>query len=423
MRLSKNGVDFIKRFEGLRLQSYYCAANVLTIGYGHTGPDVFEGQLITEFEAERLLKKDLRKFEDGVNELINPELNQNQYDALVSFAFNVGVNALKTSTLRRRLNKKEDPFVVVQEELPRWNKGAGGQVLAGLARRRKEEVELFNKKPEVIKMSEPVVVTIKSKHRTVIKKEPIDSSQLPQDKKATVGPLREYKDCKVLERRANHTLVDLPWKQGQWWIFDPHWTGMYGPEKPSKKPATEGTLTFLPGFPFYDQKNNGPDGWRQCQSSSIAMCLNWFGIKPIYDDLDYLAIVNKYGDTVNRPPHYEALKELKVEAQFFTNLNATRIKDEIRKGKPVPVGILHHGPVSKPSGGGHFVVVTGFDDTNGFWLVQDPYGELNLVNGGWSKVGQNVGQNQRYSYRNTNPRLFVAGPNDGWGWIFNLNNP
>jgi lysozyme len=130
----------IKSFEGLRLESYYCSADVLTIGYGHTGT-VYEGQTITEHDAEELLRKDLMWFEQEVCRLINGPLTQNEFDAIVSFTFNVGSGALSDSTFRRRMNTGEPKALCFQEEFIRWTNGG----LAGLVRRRDAEVELATK--------------------------------------------------------------------------------------------------------------------------------------------------------------------------------------------------------------------------------------------------------------------------------------
>ena len=131
----------IKEFEGLRLQSYYCASGVLTIGYGSTGPHVYPGQTITEEVAEDLLRIDLGRFEDGVRELVEVELTTHEFDALVSFSFNTGVGAFEHSTLLRRLNAGEDKPTVFKEELPRWVNGSNGP-LPGLVRRRQAEIDL-----------------------------------------------------------------------------------------------------------------------------------------------------------------------------------------------------------------------------------------------------------------------------------------
>ena len=110
---------------------------MLTIGYGHTN-GVYEGQIITESDAEELLRKDLMWFEEQVVSLILPVLTQNEFDAIVSFTFNVGSGALSDSTFRRRINSGEQKALCFQEEFPRWTNGG----LAGLVRRRDAEVEL-----------------------------------------------------------------------------------------------------------------------------------------------------------------------------------------------------------------------------------------------------------------------------------------
>ena len=110
---------------------------MLTIGYGHTS-SVYEGQTITESDAEELLRKDLMWFEQEVVRLINGPLNQNEFDAIVSFTFNCGSGALSDSTFRRRMNTGEDKATCFREEFPRWDSGG----LAGLVRRRDAEVQL-----------------------------------------------------------------------------------------------------------------------------------------------------------------------------------------------------------------------------------------------------------------------------------------
>lgn len=140
MKTSPKGISLIKEFEGLSLDAYMCSAGVLTIGYGHTG-GVQKGDRITEKKAEELLQDDLKKFENGVLRLVRVPLNQNQFDALVSFAFNLGVGNLGKSTLLRKLNDRD--FKGAAAEFVRWNK-AGGRELDGLTRRRNAEAELFS---------------------------------------------------------------------------------------------------------------------------------------------------------------------------------------------------------------------------------------------------------------------------------------
>lgn len=137
--IGHRGLDLIKSFEGCKLTSYLCPANVWTIGYGSTGPTVKRGMTITQQEADRLLADDLTRFEHGV-ERVAPHTTDNQFDALVSFAFNLGVRALEGSTLLRLHNARDHAGAKAQ--FGRWNK-AGGRVLAGLTRRRAAEAALY----------------------------------------------------------------------------------------------------------------------------------------------------------------------------------------------------------------------------------------------------------------------------------------
>lgn len=133
MTTSENGLALIKKFEGLRLTAYQCAAEVWTIGYGHTS-GVKKGQTITSAQAEAYLKTDVERFEKAVTAL-NRDFTQSQFDALVSFAFNCGENNLKTLCANRTVD-------VIADKLLLYNK-AGGKVNAGLIERRKAERELF----------------------------------------------------------------------------------------------------------------------------------------------------------------------------------------------------------------------------------------------------------------------------------------
>lgn len=140
MNISKNGIELIKRFEGCRLSAYRCPAGVWTIGYGHTGSNVRAGLQITQEQADNLLKQDLTVHCNNVSKLVKVPLTQNQFDALVSFEYNVGYGAFASSTLLRLLNQKK--YKESAEQFARW-KYAGKKVLAGLIRRRQAEKDLF----------------------------------------------------------------------------------------------------------------------------------------------------------------------------------------------------------------------------------------------------------------------------------------
>ncbi|ARD62760.1 muraminidase [Kosakonia radicincitans DSM 16656] len=135
------GLTLIKSFEGLSLEKYRDAVGKWTIGYGHLIlPHENFPQALSKVEAEDLLRADLGMTERGVHRLVTVDLNQNQFDALVAFAFNVGLGNLQNSTLLRLLNQGQ--YQEAADQLPRWNK-AGGKILAGLTRRRDAERALF----------------------------------------------------------------------------------------------------------------------------------------------------------------------------------------------------------------------------------------------------------------------------------------
>jgi len=142
MKISLEGLSLIKRFEGCRLKSYKCSANVLTIGYGHTS-GVKETDTITQDEADKLLQEDVEQFEKYVDDNVTVELGQSQFDALVAWTFNLGVGNLRESTMLKKLNSED--YASVPSEMKRWNK-AGGKTLDGLIRRRKAESLLFESK-------------------------------------------------------------------------------------------------------------------------------------------------------------------------------------------------------------------------------------------------------------------------------------
>ena len=121
------------------MTSYRCPAGVWTIGYGHT-QGVKPDMVISQLQAERFLRQDLKRFEDAVTSLVKVPVTPNQFSALVSFAYNVGAGALYDSTLLRKLNQKD--YKGAANEFLRWNK-AGGKVLPGLTRRRLAEKDLF----------------------------------------------------------------------------------------------------------------------------------------------------------------------------------------------------------------------------------------------------------------------------------------
>lgn len=146
MKPGINAYRLIKMFEGLSLKAYRCPAGIPTVGYGNTrypnGKAVRMGETITKEQADSMLEYTVREFAEGVDKLVG-KVSQNQFDALVSFAFNVGLGNFGKSTLLRKVNANpNDPSI--RDEFLRWNKAAG-KVLAGLTRRRGVEAGLYFK--------------------------------------------------------------------------------------------------------------------------------------------------------------------------------------------------------------------------------------------------------------------------------------
>ena len=142
MKISQEGLSLIKKFEGCELEAYKCAAGVWTIGYGST-KGVKEGDTLTEEETDNLLLHEMDEYEGYVLEAVEMPLSQHQFDAIVSWTFNLGPSNLKASTMLKVLNKGN--YEDVPAQIKRWNK-ASGKVLEGLIRRREAEALLFEGK-------------------------------------------------------------------------------------------------------------------------------------------------------------------------------------------------------------------------------------------------------------------------------------
>jgi hypothetical protein len=161
--------------------------------------------------------------------------------------------------------------------------------------------------------------------------------------------------------------------------------------------------------PYFSQRDNASgQGYRECFSSSCAMVAAFYG--KVSSDDAYNQIRSKYGDTTFVGSQISALQELKLKPIFRQNVTRAELEAEIKAGRPVPVGWLHHGPHSNPSGGGHWSVVIGFNEKAS--IHADPYGQADLINGGYK--GATNGALVYYSYAAWLPRWSVQGPANGW---------
>ena len=140
MRISEHGIDFIKHWEGCKLVAYLDGGGVWTIGIGHTGPDVQNGDEITELLAEQLLAADIGDAEECIEHFVDADLNQHEFDALCSLIFNIGCGAFRSSTLLKLLNAGDRQGA--KQQFQRWCKD-NGKTVQGLLNRRLAEAALF----------------------------------------------------------------------------------------------------------------------------------------------------------------------------------------------------------------------------------------------------------------------------------------
>jgi hypothetical protein len=124
-----------------------------------------------------------------------------------------------------------------------------------------------------------------------------------------------------------------------------------------------------------------------------------------------MVTVYKYGDTTEPSAQVTALEQHGLNVEFRQDGGWSDIDSQLAKGFPIPIGVLHHGPVSKPSGGGHWLTIIGRNEDNTAYVVNDPYGEMDLVNGGYQNSN---GSHLLYSKKNLGPRWLVEGPGTGW---------
>jgi GH24 family phage-related lysozyme (muramidase) len=387
MELSAAGLSFIKSFEGLRLEAYPdpgTGGDPWTIGYGCT-EGVHPGMSITEDQAERMLLEELKQFETAVKDFFTISLSQGEYDALVSFSYNCGAGALKSSTLRKRLHSESDRCSVYQEEMLRWVNSENGP-MPGLVRRRQAEADMAC---EGISLEDP---------------------DLP-------GYVVMPEEAFLIN--AARYFNEEPHQIAAW---EDLWRGLPHSTQESFKAAYRGSqepseAVFPLDAPyFYQRDSKTGHGERMCFSSSMAMALDFIDPDAIEGDDDwYLQEVFKFGDSVSSDAQVAAARSLGFAADFYSNGSEQDLLDHLDRGIPCPVGILHHGHVDSPSGGGHWITLIGYDEK--YFHVHDPFGQLDLISGGYAiDNGPVAGKDQRYTRKNLMKRWLISSDSDGW-WV------
>ena len=406
MRISVKGLDLIKRFEGCKLTSYQDIGGVWTIGWGTTGPSVGPNLTITQAQADSWLQTHVDQFAAQVTDLLKVSVNQNQFDALVSFSYNIGVTAFQGSTLLRLLNNGADSSVVASEFL-RWTK-VDGKIIEGLKNRREAERELF-----LTKVLHPLLsASILAQRDTWLKRELKQASDLAAEQKLFVpkGSAHRWQAITMVPGEKHYKLVLEAQPDRPWWMWPNDFKIINDPAPVENETVVHPEPLVLP-VPYYSQRDNQKDPMRTCFSSSCAMLLKFLKPSSISGDDQYIQTVFKYGDTTAAPAQISALASYGLKAEFRQDFGWSDIDSQLVRGIPVPIGILHHGPVSKPTGGGHWLVIIGRNEDNTRYVVNDPFGELDLINGGYVSTN---GKGLLYSKKNLGPRFLVEGPGTGW---------
>lgn len=184
-------------------------------------------------------------------------------------------------------------------------------------------------------------------------------------------------------------------------------------DDPEPAPAPARPTSALLTVPYFSQLDNASgQGRRECFSSSCAMVAAYHGKLTGGDDA-YNRLRAQYGDTTNAQAQIAALRKLGLDARLVTNCAPGLLETELRAGRPVAVGWLHRGPISAPTGGGHWSVVIGFDPDD--WIHHDPNGEADMVRGGY--LNHSGGKEVHYSRKNWNRRWEADGPATGWAML------
>lgn len=411
-----NGIQLIKEFEGCHKRigdGLYRAypdpatgGEPWTIGWGTTrnvyNEPIKQGDTATQDQVNRYLLSECDAGMIILDEIIPwwDEMSDDQQGALLSFGYNLGWHFYSSSgfdTITRELQRRHwNPGV--PEAMKLYNKG-GGQTMPGLVRRRQAEADLWlqglnnAQPPSPPPMTEPTY-TLGDFYNTYT-----------------------YWDASQHHKNAVKFLYDATAVEHRKIYFDKYRTPAEPPPEPTPPPAD--SIVIIEGVPYFNQRDNpSAQGDRECFATSCAMAAVYHGA--CTSENQYLNKFPYYGDSTDPNAHLRTLQHFGLNAKFITTGSTDDLRAEVDKGRPTPCGWLHHGTPSAPSGGGHYGCVVGYDPESEAWIVHDPYGDPNLVSGGWlhynstAAGGTVYGQHLRFSYRNWNPRWSVADSTDGW---------
>jgi lysozyme len=422
-QIPASGIDLIKQFEGCKLTAYpdpLTGGAPWTIGWGSTkninGAPFKEGDKITQPQADTLLEDSI--LSSYIPSLIRipyyANMSEEQKGALLSFAYNLGAGFYGNpdfTTISRYLKDKDWDRVPQAMLLYR---NPGSNVEEGLKRRRIAEGKLWETGLEKFRKSKRLII---ANCDTLLKKEPVQSFELSAKDRVEVRKGKSYTVVDSVDQ-GSHIRVKLDHGAGTWYIYKPHWDIKV---PGTQEESTSGDVILL-NVPYFTQLDSRTShGTRMCFSSTCAMAAEFLKpgcLSPVVDNVDdyYMTkYVFKYGDTTNPNAQVSALGDLGIHAVFKNKLSREDVISQLKKGYPVPVGYLHKGYVSSPTGSGHWCLIVGIDLANKQYIVNDPWGDCDLVHGGM--LGSQNGYRVRYSFKNFEPRWMVEGDKTGWGLI------
>ncbi|NBW15362.1 MAG: hypothetical protein EBR82_45940, partial [Caulobacteraceae bacterium] len=283
------------------------------------------------------------------------------------------------------------------------------QTLPGLVSRRKAESELFLKGTK----NDVLAHTILAQRDTWLKRKPGQTSDLTPEQKLFVpkGSAHAWTNISIVPGEVDYKITLEAQPNQVWWFYPTHWKIINDPKVTSVDPQFKHPKKLVLDVPYYSQRDNKKDPLRSCFSSACAMLLKYVKPNSITSDDEYMVTVYKYGDTTEPSAQVTALEQHGLDVKFRQDGGWSDIDSQLAKGFPIPIGVLHHGPVSKPSGGGHWLTIIGRNEDNTAYVVNDPYGEMDLINGGYQNSN---GSHLLYSKKNLGPRWLVEGPGTGW---------
>ena len=248
-------------------------------------------------------------------------------------------------------------------------------------------------------------MNITSKSQTCFKKQPLPSEKLLSEDKAKIAQGRTFRVNRILGNKNGHTQICFG-GLGEWWVESAHWSGLT-PETPTHLYAQKDDLIYLKNFPYIGLGYSDQPEIKNTLSYCIVSWLSYLAPSTEISLSGYLDLVLKNYQGFIRHANKISLLEVGWLTTFTTSADAEDIKKEVKNGRPVIVSIAYDGPSTLPSSFGYHVLITGYTDTA--WLVQDPSGQLDLINGGWLDTGSRAGKDVLYCFEHFNPRLFYNG--------------